>query len=111
MIEYVREYLFAQSLRVMSTDFIDDSFNYYRDKKTGEILELNKEAKDNIINSIKELSNQSLNQLREFFIKNQIDSNEKYQKNYDKIENFVNSLVESQKKQIQELIENLEVED
>jgi len=101
--------LFAQSLRLMSTDFMDDSFNYYKDKKTGKIIALEKEKKNIILNSIKELSNQSLNQLKEFFIEEKINSNEKYQLSHDKIENFVNSLVENHKKLIQEIIEDLEV--
>ncbi len=40
LINYVRDYLFAESVRIMSADYQDNTFNYYKDEETGEIKKL-----------------------------------------------------------------------
>lgn len=92
----------------MSFDFEEDTINFYKDKKTGEINELSKNEKEMIMNALQSISNESLKNLRDLLVKNNINSVQKYQNEYSKIEKYVESLIKKHIEQIQEILNNLE---
>lgn len=100
--------MFAESMRIMSTDYKGTNFDYYIDKSTGKTIELPSKIKSKLIAYLKENIEGSVKSLKEFLIKNEIESYERYQNNSLKIQMFVEALVKKQANSIQNLYNELE---
>ena len=108
LIIYVRDYLFAESVRIMSTDYQDNTFNYYEDAETGEIKKLPMEIKDKILSALNEKIESLINDLKEFLISQQIISPKIYEDNIENIKIFINKLVEKQVQSIESIMKSSE---
>ncbi len=65
LINYVRDYLFAESVRIMSADYQDNTFNYYGDEETGEIKKFPSQIKNVILTALRDKIEILIKELRE----------------------------------------------
>ena len=92
----------------MSTDFTGTNFNYYIDKKTGETKEIPSKIKKQLILHLKNNINTSIKLLKDFLIKNEINSYKIFKKEFHRIQEFVDTQTKNQANSLRKLFDHFE---
>lgn len=93
--DYVKDYLLSESLRIINADFEKESYINIDDK-----------LKDQILNDLKIFIDELSIKLKDFLIENKILSPKDYNDNRAKIEKFIPQLLKEQTNNISKLISN-----
>lgn len=93
LIDYAREYLLAESLRIVSTDYIQNALNFIVDPQSDNIKEVDETFKDQLLESLENEIEFSLDEIKGYLIKNDINSIEAYEKKTQDIKKFVDSII------------------